>query len=127
MNYEKKLNEFYKRGLELEMQGYDPGIIGTSARMERLRARLRKMRLFGGAKVRAGKSRLKMAITGKPKLRQGRIKLELTLEMPVAGDAGRLADKASPAFRALVKEAVSDLRKSGPRGATRSSRKTGSA
>lgn len=127
MRFEKKLNEWYRRGLELEMQGFDPGIIGTTSRIRRLRARLRNARLYGDAVVRTGKGRLTMAIIGTPELKKGHIKLDLTLDLPLSRDGRRLADKAGPAFQALVNDAVSELRKSERRGAHRRTRRTGSA
>lgn len=126
MNFEKKLDDWFRRGVELEMRGLDPGVIGTKARFERLRARLRKARHCRDAVVRAGKSSLKVAIVGKPELGEDHVRLGLILELPLDGGGRKLSDKASSAFQAMVNDAMGDARKSG-RAAPRRSRRTGSA
>ncbi len=127
MDFEKKLDDWVRRELEMEGRGLHHGVIGSPARFERMRARLRKARLYRDVVVRAGKSTLKLAIIGKPELREDSVKLGFILELPLEGDGRKLADKAGAAFEALVNDAVSAARKSARRAAPRRSRRAGSA
>jgi len=127
MGIEKRLDDWVRRELEMESRGLHHGVVGSPARFERMRARLRKARHYRDVVVRAGKSTLKMAIVGKPELGEAHIKLGLILELPLEGNGRKLADKAGPAFEAMVNDAVGELRKPGRRPAPRRPRRAGSA
>jgi hypothetical protein len=126
MNFEKKLDDWVRRGLELEMQGLEPGIIGTKARFERLKGKLRKARVCRDAVVRSGKSSLKMSVVGKPEIGQDHVRLGLILELPLEGGGRKLSDKAGSVLKAMVNNAMGDLKKSS-RAAPRRPRRSGSA
>jgi hypothetical protein len=106
MSDEKLINDWIKHGLELEKQGLTPGVIGSKARIERLKQWRRKARFYRNIVVRAGKSNLKITIVEKPELAGDHVTLGMILELPLQGDSRELSDKAGSAFEAFVKDAV---------------------
>ena len=109
MGYDKILTEWVRRGIELERQGFDPGVIGSAARMQRLRARIRKSRFYRGLVVRAGKNKLKIAIVEEPEVARDHVSLAIFLDLPLQARGGKVSDKKlSSAFIAFVRDAIAE-------------------
>lgn len=124
MGYDKILSEWVRRGIELEKQGLGPGIIGTTARMERLRARNRKGRYYRDLVVRVGKNDLKIALIERPEVAGDRVTLGIAFDFPLQAKGRQVSGKkASSAFVAFVQDAVADaLRRNEGRARRRVSR-----
>lgn len=109
MGYDKMLSEWVRRGIELEKQGLGPGVIGSSARMERLKARNRKTRFYQDLVIRAGKNELKIAIVDPPEVAGNRVALGIVLDLPLHAEGRKVSgNKASSAFVAFVRDAVAE-------------------
>ena len=109
MGYDKVLSEWVRRGIELERQGLDPGVIGSTARMERLKARNRKTRFYRDLVVRAGKNKLKISIVDHPEITGDRVTLGIILDLPLQAEGRKVSGKkASSAFVAFVRDAVAE-------------------
>jgi hypothetical protein len=118
MGNEKTLSEWIRRGIELEQQGLDPGVIGSMARLERQKERNRKTRFYRDLVVRAGKNKLKISIIDQPEVTGDRVTLGIILNLPLEAKGKRVSGKkASSAFVAFVRDAVSEsLKKQRGRG-----------
>jgi hypothetical protein len=106
---DKKLDEWYQRGLELEQQGLDPGVIGSMARFERLRAENRK-RFYRDLVVRVGKNKIKVAVVEQPESPGGHVTLAVLLNLPLIakGEQKGAGKKAITKLAAFVREAVAE-------------------
>ena len=113
MSDEKWINDWIKHGLELENQGLTPGVIGSQARIERLKQWRQKARFYRNIVVHAGKSNLKITIVEKPELAGDHVTMGMILELPLQGNSRELSDKAGSAFEAFVKDAVGGTRRRG--------------
>src|SRR5579872_92607 len=109
-NINKKIEEFYQRGLELELQGLDPGVIGSMARFERQRARNRRAQFYRDLAVRLGKSKIKVTVIDQAKSTGHDDSLTVLLELPLKAEGGRkgTGEKAIAAVQAFLRKAVAE-------------------
>ncbi len=109
MSYDKTLSEWVRRGIELERLGLDPGVIGSMARLERMKAQNRKTRFYRDLVVRAGKNKLKISIVDQPEVTGDRVTLGIILDLPLEAKGRKgSGKKASSAFIAFVRDAVAE-------------------
>jgi hypothetical protein len=113
MSDEKKITDWIKHGLDLEVRGLTLGTIGSELRLERLKTWRRKARFYRNIVVHAGKCNLKITIVEKPELAGDHVTLGMILELPLDGNSQVLSYKAGSAFKAFLKNAVGGARKSG--------------
>jgi hypothetical protein len=108
---EQKLEEWFQRGLALERQGLDPGVIGSTARFERQRARNRKVKFYRDLAVRVGKNKLKIAVVDQPEGPSDHVSLAVLLDLPLEAGGGRkgVGEEAIAALEAFVRDAVAEL------------------
>lgn len=106
---DRKLDEWYQRGLELEQQGLDPGVIGSMARMERLRAQNRRQ-FYRDLVVRIGKNKIKVAVVEQRDSTRGYATLAVLLNLPllVKGAKKGSGKKAIAALETFIREAVAE-------------------
>lgn len=83
MSDEKWIHDWINHGLALEKQGLTPGVIGSQARIERLKQWRRKARFYRNIVVHAGKRNLKITIVEKPELAGDHVTMGMILELPL--------------------------------------------
>lgn len=110
---EQKIEEWYQRGLELERQGLDPGVIGSTARFYRQRVRNRKAGFYRDLAVRVGKNRFKIAVVDQPGSRSDHVSLAVILDLPLRAEGSRTrsGEKAIAALEAFIHDAVAEALK----------------
>ncbi len=110
---EKKLEEWYQRGLELERRGIAPGVTGAAGSAKRLQARTGTGQFYRDLEVRAGRHKLKIAVVEQAKAEGGHAALAVLLDLSVTakGRGKGSGKKAIATLESFVRDSVAEWMK----------------
>ena len=110
---EKKLEEWYQRGLELERQGIAPGVTGAAGNAKRLKAGTLTGQFYRDLVVRSGKHKFKIAVIDQAGAPGGHATLAVLLDLSLLTKGGGKGSgkKAIATLESFVRGAVAEWMK----------------